>query len=242
MLMYLFGVLFIQLAEEELARVRGSPEEQEFSAQELRIYWGSLGSAVYTLYLSISGGIDWKSAAQPLEDISASYLVPVCTYIAVALFCMLNTVTGIFVEKANSIVSADKDRVLWDELAKRKTWVDEVKRSFKTADADGSGELSWEEFSEQMQNLKVQTDLKMLGIDVLVTEPETLFELFDFDGNGTIEIDEFATGVQKLHGPASAIDLAALTRFCRHLRQDVAELSQKVSGLLNHKPPHHACL
>jgi hypothetical protein len=226
MLMYLFAVFFVQVVEEELSSLQqqGGSESDWEIAEELKKHWGSIGRGVYTLYMSITGGMNWQEPAAPLLLLSPVFVLVFCLYIAVAIFCVLNTVTGILVEKANSIVGMDKDNFLWREMRKRKQWIEEVKRSFRRADTNDSGRLSREEFEAQMNNVSVQMDLKSLGIDTQVTEPDILFELFDFDGDGTIDINEFATGVQRLHGHASALDMGALKTTSRYLRDDIQEL------------------
>jgi len=194
---------------------------------------------VYTLYLSITGGLNWSDAADPLLELSPWFALIFCVYMAIAVFCVLNTVTGILVEKANTIVQIDKESFLLHEMRKRKKWVEEVKDSFIRADTNGSGKLNWEEFNQQMNDVNVQMDLKALGIDVLITEPEVLFELFDFDGDGTIEIQEFATGVQKLHGKANAVDMAALKVSTKIIRKDVDQIKDCVAQLVRQAPIRH---
>jgi Ca2+-binding EF-hand superfamily protein len=224
MLMYLFAVSFLQIVEEEFQVARDFPERAHPRIDELKKHWGSLLSGVYTLYLSITNGISWHMAADPLMELSPLPLALYCAYIAVAVFCVLNTVTGIFVEKANHIAKVDEDCRLWAELDKRKKWVREVKTLFKRADSKGEGFLDYEAFALQLQDVRVQEHLKALGLDVMTTDIQTLFELFDFDGGGTIEINEFATALQRLNGGASAVDVASMKFALKVANQHIVDI------------------
>jgi Ca2+-binding EF-hand superfamily protein len=204
MLMYLFAVSFVQIVETQLANGTIG------SDGELVVYWGSLPRAIYTLYLSITNGISWDDAAKTLLMISPSLVVAYCAYIAIALFCVLNTITGIIVDKATNVISADDDCRMWNELDKKKRWVRDVKLLFRKADKDNTGKLEWEGFHKLLTDLQMQNILKCLGVDVMAIEPRMLFDLFDTDGGGSIDINEFASSIQKLHGSAKAVDLARL--------------------------------
>lgn len=204
MLMYLFAVSIVQIVETQLA------DEATGSTGELVLYWGSLPRAIYTLYLSITNGTSWDDAAEPLLMISPSLVAAYCVYIGIASFCVLNTITGIIVDKATHVIAADDDCRMWNELDRKKRWVRDVRLLFHKADKDGTGKLGWEGFHRLLTDLQMQNILKCLGVDVMAIEPRMLFDLFDTDGGGTIDINEFAASIQKLHGSAKAIDMARL--------------------------------
>jgi len=229
MLMYLFAVGFLQIVEDKLVDAMSTPGTDPTYINEMRFYWGSLPIAVYTLFLSITNGISWDRPAETLRTISPVMIAAYCVYIAIAVFCVLNTITGIFVEKANAITSADEDCRLWSELSKRRRWVRQVKDLFDKADPDQTGKVDWDGFQEMMRDIHMQENLKSLGVDVLATEPRMLFDLFDADGGGTIEIDEFASGLQTLHGFAKAVDVAGLKYALRGLSRKVSQLDHSMS-------------
>jgi hypothetical protein len=218
MLVYLFAVLFVQVVEIHLAGSTGDSDD------ELRTHWGSIARALLTLYMSITGGQNWETAANSLLTISPLMVVAYCAYIAIAVFCVLNTVTGIFVEKAMQITSADEDCMMWNELDRRKKWVRDVKLLFRSAEGGHTGKLEWEEFCKLLNDLHMQNILKSLGVDVMAIEPRILFDLFDTDGGGTIEINEFANALQKLHGSAQAIDMARMKYKLMGMNKKIKEI------------------
>jgi len=226
MLMYLFAVMFVQIVENELASA-GDPVHNE---DELRAHWGSLSRALYTLYMSITNGMSWDAAAEPLLMISPALALAFCAYIAIALFGVLNTITGIFCEKAMQIASADEDCMMWNELDRRKRWVRDVRRLFRSAEGGHTGRLDWDSFCNLLGDLQMQNVLKSLGVDVTAIEPRMLFDLFDTDGGGTVEINEFASGLMKLHGSAKAVDLARIKYKMVGMNTRIKEIKQMLES------------
>merc|ERR1712039_856601 len=77
---------------------------------------------------------------------------------------------------------------------------------FRAIDADGSGDISMEEFRAHIKDDKVQALLAMLEL-----EPEdawALFRLLDRDDSDHIDEAEFIQGCLAMRGSARSIDLA----------------------------------
>merc|ERR1719356_699911 len=87
--------------------------------------------------------------------------------------------------------------------------------------------------------MEMQMQLKSLGMDVLATEPRSLFELFDTDGSGMVDINEFLMGLRRLHGPASAVDTCGIKHGLKLANQNIRMLCSMIqeSGLVD--PPSH---
>merc|ERR1719213_659182 len=94
---------------------------------------------IMTLYQSITGGIDWGDVASPLMEIHPVLGFLFATYIAVAVLCVLNVVTGVFVENANKIVRNDIHNQLLAEAAQHREWVTDISRVFEKAAVDQEG-------------------------------------------------------------------------------------------------------
>merc|ERR1719436_2405609 len=112
-------------------------------------------------------------------------------YIAFSVLCVLNIVTGVFVENANQITKSDADTMVMEELAAREKWLSEMRRCFQKADKDGSGALNMEEFVKYSQDENVQAYFRKIGLNVESGNAQALFKLIDLNGNGTIELEEF---------------------------------------------------
>ncbi|CAK9115787.1 unnamed protein product [Durusdinium trenchii] len=79
---------------------------------------------------------------------------------------------------------------------------------FQEADADDSGSITFEEFTNHLEDVRVQAFLRSMGLDGV--EAVRLFKLLDADCNGEIEINEFVSGCMVLRGGAKTLDLAML--------------------------------
>eukprot|EP00438_Fugacium_kawagutii_P008555 Skav206242 [mRNA] locus=scaffold1425:93300:97567:- [translate_table: standard] len=88
LLFYSFGVLLTQLVSDycrdqaimETGDLNASPECSSIIYGK---YWRSVPEAMLTLFMAISGGIDWDDALVPLQEVSP-----------VAVFTVVNVVTG----------------------------------------------------------------------------------------------------------------------------------------------------
>merc|ERR1711874_613630 len=85
-----------------------------------------------------------------------------------------------------------------------------VQQLFKNTDVNDQGEITWEDFSTQLDN----KDMKMYfkAIDISVEEAKELFQLIDRDDSGTIDCNELVNSCLQLRGPAKALTLATLVR------------------------------
>lgn len=180
---------------------------------------------MYTLFYSISGGINWGDAAVPLREMNELIAMLFCLYISFAMFCVLNIVTGVFVESAKEMTSDDQDMVLMEQLENREKWFEEVKHIFESADTDGSGCVDGEEFTKQIQDdVRLQAQFRKLGVHVEAYSASGLFQLLDFDGDGELDLDEFCLALQMVHGNARSIDVAKITHDTRVLRRNLDDL------------------
>lgn len=225
LIMFVFGVAFMQVASGEMEKIKAAPENNvEIDEANIRLHFGSLVVTIYTLYISICGGLDWGDAAEPLMSIHPILGMMFAVYIAFAVFCVLNIVTGVFVENATKITQQNDTNAIMDELAIREMWTDEVQVLFKAADADGSGELDWDEFEICLREERIQKYFKRLGLSL---EPEcvyALFQLLDFDGDGTVDMDEFVEGCTHVHGNARSLDVVRLRHENKIMTRHIEEL------------------
>lgn len=234
-IMYLTAVCLGQYASEEIAIKTLDPSEGVLSKEvydALQKYYGSLFLIVYTLFTSICGGVDWADAADPMMKLGTPLGLVFIFYISFAILCVLNIITGVFVENANRLTAKDDEMVLLENMEKRKVWFEEVAELFRAADKDGSGRLDGKEFAVKMKDYRMQAWLQKIGVQVESYSAEGLFALLDFDGDGWLDLDEFAVALQSVHGPARSIDLAKVNKDTRQLRKDMKELNFMCSQMV----------
>lgn len=228
LVMFTVGVGLMQFAAMYLNGEKVNPE----TAEGLRQYYGSMLRTLLTLYMAISGGIDWQDAVIPLREISIFLELLFVGYAFFTIFCCLNIVTGIFVDNAKILKQADEEAMFQEALAERRRWITEVAELFNKVnegeEGSGSGEFTFEQFKLKMRDIRVQTIFRKLGINTDTTSPEELWEILDTDASGQIDQEEFANGIKHFHGDAKNIDLYRLRRDGERLN---GKLQAKLDGL-----------
>merc|ERR1719161_2203914 len=104
---------------------------------ELKTHFGSFFQTIFTLFQSISGGMDWGGPAEALLPAGWAYTTVFCLYISVTVVAVLNVVTGIFVESAMKSAQHDRHTVIQDHLAAKQNFTEDVREIFNEADTDG---------------------------------------------------------------------------------------------------------
>jgi len=195
--------------------------------------YGSIPIATILLFMSISGGTDWKDVLVPLGNLPSIYTILAVGFITFAILGVLNVVTGMFVDFALSVTQGNKNEQVAKTLSQQAKWEQQIKRMFTQADRDGSGSLTWEEFSRYLEHPVIIAYFHSLQLDP--SEAKGLFTLLDIAGTGEIDTDEFVKGCTQLKGEAKSLDLASLRfeflRFARKSRQEMKLISSTLAKI-----------
>eukprot|EP00913_Durusdinium_trenchii_P003340 g3092.t1 len=210
-----FAIYFITVTADTVQGMNKQPEQWAYLddlkglENEITDKFGSLWKTLYVLFLSIAGGLDWGAAAD-LFIRTENYIAVLAFlfYVALVAMAVLNVVTAVFVEYAMKMAEDDRDLVIQDYLDKDSKFSKDAVAVFQEADADDSGSITFEEFTNHLEDVRVQAFLRSMGLDGV--EAVRLFKLLDADCNGEIEINEFVSGCMVLRGGAKTLDLAML--------------------------------
>merc|ERR1719387_3187689 len=105
---------------------------------------------------------------------------------------------------------ADPENVLHNQLLSRRDFTRRIRNLFQYLDTDGSGGLSFDEFSGHFNDECIQAYLA--GLNLETYDASTLFKLIDRDNSGIINAEEFVTGCFRMRGAAQSIEVAVLSR------------------------------
>lgn len=196
---YVTAVLIVSVAADSM--INSDPEG-------LRRWFGGVPKAMETLFMVISGGMDWDQVTHKLSKVNPILELMFVTFIFVMHFGILNVVVAGFVAHASETASKDREALVSIELRKVQGEVTRIKEFFREADLDKSGTLSWNEFSQHLQHRKVKAYFQALDLDV--SQAHIIFDLLDIGNHDSVTIDEFVDGCLRLKGQARSIDLNLL--------------------------------
>jgi len=197
--------------------------------EEIMDLYGGIDRTMMTLFLTVSGGLEWSKAAEPVARLGTFYGFVWTCYIAFMVFGMLNVLTGIFVDTAMAAMNNDRDNMIADHVEEKNALISTISKVFESSDKDGSGMLTEEELAELLRNNEVMVYLNAIGIDS--TEAQGLFQLLDDDASGTVSIDEFVTGFLRIKGGAKAVDMLSLMYENRKVSKKLNKIFKKTEDL-----------
>jgi len=228
LIVYFFASVFLSGVTEYFRRPTRDAAQEASMAE----FYGSVMRAMATLFMAISGGVDWRDAMQPLVAIHWAYEPTFLFFIFFMFFGVLNIVIGAFVTTAGDISKKDRDFLVNAELESVGKYAQKIKDFFAEADNDNSGKLSLGEFEDHLQNPKVAAFFTSLELDV--SRAHRLFHLLDTDGSNEVGFDEFLDGCLRLKGPAKSLDVNMLVYETEKLQRQMAKIIEEVENGRRH--------
>jgi len=224
-LIVMFGVVLLNGVANYL--VEGTDTQ---TAEELGRFFSSMWRCLFSMFLTITGGISWVSISEVLREVGDLYEWMFLLFIILVQLGVLNIVTSMFVSQAARFVQLDSEVVSQEEKALREKTVSELQFIFDCLDSDGSGVIEFDEFMQWTEIDRARAFFERhLKIDVF--KAETTFQLLDIDKTGTIERDEFIIGCLRLKGGTTGFDAETQMRCIRRIRKDVAKIGRELIRL-----------
>eukprot|EP00812_Abedinium_dasypus_P010229 NODE_385_length_1612_cov_119.231214.p3 GENE.NODE_385_length_1612_cov_119.231214~~NODE_385_length_1612_cov_119.231214.p3 ORF type:complete len:278 (-),score=100.00 NODE_385_length_1612_cov_119.231214:761-1594(-) len=191
-IIYIFAILFTQAAT--------SSEHMEGRDERLQDLWGNLPTSMYTLYMSLTGAMDWGEVAAPLQTLGTGWLILFGIYITFCFFAFLNIVTSVFCQSAFEARETSVDTIIYNQLRCRQEYIKRIKKLFKYLNHSGTDLLSLDDFEKAFRDPCVQ------------------------DGNGFVSQSEFVSGCMRLRGPAQRYDIVQLHAETLEMCENLAAL------------------
>jgi len=209
---YMFAVFGLWMISKEIAEQHWSQNyttvEQATELEMINGWVGGLDRICRTLiqFLTLDS---WNQKVETMMKYLPWCWVYFYAYIAVAVFVLMNLVTAIIVENAMATSRLDADHQLQEKEQELKKELNDIKCLFHMMDADGDGQLDWDEFQAAFADEYMLKRWRML--DINPTDCRELFELLD-DGDGGIDTEEFFNGLSNMKGLAQSKDIVKLSK------------------------------
>ena len=237
---YIFGVILAQITSDHCRLTAqlasGDPNAVPSctgdDGKALTLYWSGVLESMFTLFMVVSGGVNWEDIVRPLQKIGTTAVVCLVAYIIISVFTILNVVTGVFCNTAIESAHADRDIAIMKQLLKKQKQVNALKEIFQEIDHQNSESVNILDLKAALEGKKLSTFMESLGINT--EDIWTLFMIIDADESGEITLDEFVTGCMQLHGPAKSLQLAKMSYENKVTRREISRLGKQVAVILKY--------
>jgi len=191
--MFMFAVAFMQGVSQHAESDMATEEETVV----METYFPSLEMTLLTLFMSISGGLNWWEIIQLFLHINPLFGF----YISLMVLALLNIVTGIFVNDALEQSQLDRDLMAKLELERRQRDMERLRMVFAAVDVEETGKITLDQFLVYMDMKEVKALFSVMGLDI--SDAISFFEALDVDGSHDLVIEEFVMGCMNLRGSAN---------------------------------------
>jgi hypothetical protein len=198
------GMLLSQLVEPYINDV-GRPEELR---REVFAYYGTFWRSMVTMFEITFA--NWVPTCRLLLDnVSEWFGLFFMIYRCVVGFAMLSVIQAVFIQQTMKSAQLDEDFMIQQKSREKQAYARKLLKVFTTLDTSGDGYLSWDEFEGLFTDPRMKLLLSTLEVDV--HDLQMLFKTLD-DGDNQIAPAEFVEGLQRMKGPAKALDLLMLSK------------------------------
>jgi len=226
----LFEVIFVF----SIVIAHGVAEHATFRGDDipddLRTYLGSISMTMLSLFMSVSGGIDWWTVGDILLHISTGYFVLFFMFILFTVLAVLNIITGTFVKEAQDMASKDHHVQLQAEFEENRLLLRNLKELFNRMDERNTGCVSLFDFERAMNQQDVRLRFAQVGLDI--QDATSFFKILDQDDSEELSIEEFVMGCMRFKGRANRMDLEVMIMDTKKLMRKMARMNEKYSDRL----------
>jgi len=232
MLIFIFGIFITRSVGKPH---RGQTCGDAYEGMDVDTLFGTLPTSMFTLFavMTTEGWADIARCAMLHEGWTWVFFV---LYLATTTFAMMNVVVAVIVEGTlEQSVKRKGEAERCNEEKNAKSCA-QIAKLFRTADNDGDGELTKDEFLTALKRPEIMNILLEVGLDM--RNAESLFDILDYDGSGALDVQEFIEGVMRASGEAQAKDILAvqcdLSRAERMFKQDLSHYKEDVFQKISH--------
>jgi len=213
----LFGSIFTQSTTQYIT------SSDRVRAEELYTYYGTLSRSIFTLFKSVTGGVDWQDVEGPLHSLGAAYVALFIAFVAFTQFAVLNVLTGVFCQTAIESASQDQEVIIEEQLDRKSQYTKQLQDVFYgIIDSVSAGQVTLADFEAGLEDERLQAYFS--AMEITADDAWSLFKLLANTQTNTIDIDEFVAGCLRLRGHARGIDMHMLMYESRWTMRKLTQL------------------
>jgi len=234
----LFALIFVNAVASYLVHMTGSDADIE----TLREHFSSLPMTWLTLFMTMTGGVDWWVLAKAMIKIHPLYALLFVLFVLLMVVVVLNVITGIFVNDAVALARMDEDLRMQTELQQSRQLTDRLNTLFHNIDTSCNGEFTLNDLKTHLMRHEVTMLFTLLGIDV--SDAVAFFNLLDVDGSGSVQIEEFVMGCLRLQGRSGMMNMeiniqetGRLVKTSNNLLKTLLDKANRIEQILEQMTP-----
>jgi len=226
---FLFAVVFLNATSQYVSDATSRNEYVD----DMRTYFGSLFMTMVTLFMAVSGGVDWWVVMRLFLEVDVIYGLIFMLYVVITVLAVLNVINAIFVNDAMESTRTDHDLRMQGEWEDTRVMLERLTAIFEKMETEGSGEISDTSFIQQVEREELKMQFALLGL--YYSDGINFFRLLDIDSNKSIGIDQFVMGCLRLKGGALLIDTNVLLEDTRALVATTGRANKKAIDIIGHQ-------
>jgi len=192
--------------------------------KNLEKYFGSVHATIYTTFAAMSGGYQWADIVELMEQMGWVYQAMFIGFMAMFTLCMLNIITGIFVDNA---LKADDELLSEQAFQKEQEHCASLTLLFEQKQLP-DGQVTCKDFVEMANHPELVWFFRELRIPQ--SEAAAVFFLLDPSSDGAMDIHDCVHCLLRLKGQSSALDMRTLMHDVSdmsHLMRDYAKFGKQ---------------
>jgi len=183
----------------------------------------SVGQGMITLFMAVSGGMDWGWAYEALKATSLLNAYVFLLMIITFYIAVWNVVSSIFVERAMRFATPSLQQQMVEKRMRDEQDARDLLRVCKKLDVDQSGTLNCQEFSRFSSIDEFKSYFEVSGLDI--RNAENFFQsLTAVTGRTEMDLQQFVAVCMRLRGMASSVDVHMLMVEMHILYEKIVEL------------------
>lgn len=214
LIFYIFGLCFLQGVTAWLEDA--AKGEEAIGGQWLMLadeYFDSVGRSMLTLYMCVSGGVQWGTVAKLVMEAGSLYYYLFLFFITFLIFAVHNVLTGLFVERSMATAQEDRLDVMEEELQSDRSVYHKIEMLMESLEDSEHDGVTWKAFRQALQDESTAELFDDLG-----TGESGAIETFRILSNNfalKVNVQMFVTNISKTQGEACSKDMLGVIHRCK---------------------------
>ena len=194
--------------------------------EDIRTYFRDLPTSMLTLFMSITGGVNYIVVVEILGEVSALMVIFFLLFFILSSMAVMNVITSIFVSDAIEVAQQDRDIRMRADTERWRRQLAILTKLWNEVDTNGSGTISCAQLEVAMKRPEVVALFNLFELDII--DVVSFFESLDTDHSGHVGREEFVTGCLRMRGHGNLLDIETSLHDVKRLARDMWKMQKSL--------------